>query len=106
MAAKAKVLSMEGAELARTVKAYLDVRQQIKILENTYGILKEELLNAAVTAGGMAQTATHVVRVVEQERKTIYAERLIECGVTPKIIDKATIVTPGVFARVDPKKER
>jgi hypothetical protein len=97
---KPKLSSSFKSDLA----AYLKIHTQIKELEKLLTPLKESLLSSAVNQGGLIDTPTHTVKVVEQTRKTISADKLVEAGVTPKQIAKATIETPVAFVRVDAKK--
>jgi hypothetical protein len=91
--------------LARKSARYLQLRELIKPLEAEYDLLKEELLELSIAAGGVAETAAFVVKVVSQERRTISRDKLVELGVTPKVIAGATIITPVSFATVTRKKE-
>lgn len=82
------------------IRLYLSLKaQEAQITKQLEG-LRAELLEAAVQAHGAIETPVGSVKVVEQERKTIKADKLLALGVTPKIIAKATDVTNVSFVRV------
>ncbi|MFH1603902.1 MAG: hypothetical protein ABIH03_08345 [Pseudomonadota bacterium] len=91
--------------IALLVSEYVQLSAIIREAEGRLAPIKAQLAEATVRAGGRAETPTHVVSMVMQERKTVKVERLLERGVTPAVIAYATDITPVSYAKVTAKKE-
>jgi len=94
----------DAIALAKLIKTYIGLREQLTDIETKLQAVKDRLLEAAIANGGHAETSSHTVKVISMERKTINGSKLIERGVTPAIIEYATTVTPVCYARVDEKR--
>ena len=106
MSKKQKTSPTPRADELKLVKEYISVREQIKDLETVLGTLKEALTESAVRRGGAFETPTHNIHMVDQERKTISRDLLVQNGVTPRVIEKSTTITQVSFVRVDAKKDK
>lgn len=100
--------------LQTLIATYTALKVQAAKIEDQLRDVREQLLEAAVAAGGKTETPTHTITAVATERRTLQADllqqKLLEKGVTPKIVtyavEGATKVTTVSYARVDVKKER
>jgi hypothetical protein len=86
------------------LKTYLDLKVAEREVKDQLDEIKAILLQAAADAGGKLDALTHTISVIETERKTLLKDKLIEQGVTPRQLARATRITPVVYARVVEKK--
>jgi hypothetical protein len=91
--------------LEALIAEYSRLKAIIDEAEGQLAPVKEQLGQVAAEHGGVAETPTHIVKLISQERKMIEKEKLLERGVAPAIIEYATRTTPSVYARVWEKKE-
>tara|TARA_R100001530_G_scaffold27200_2_gene21803 strand:- start:57 stop:368 length:312 start_codon:yes stop_codon:yes gene_type:complete len=91
-------------KFTRALSSYVDLRAKQKALDEEMAEIKATLLQCAADAGGKIITLTHTVQQIETERKTLQKDKLLEQGVTPKQISKATKITPVVYVKVSEKK--
>lgn len=104
----AKDLRDTGINAQRFIRL-LSRRQQAseekKILETSLSELNEEIKSWMLDAGEKAVVADDWrVTVVQSTQSTISKERLLELGVSAKIITKATKTTPKEYIQVTEAK--
>ena len=90
------------------VEQYLDLKTTIDRLQLELERVKADLKADAFQAkkeGRILETETHTVMYVESESVHISKTKLLELGVKPSLVAKATTVTPYAYPRVIEKKE-
>lgn len=97
---------MTTKALEQLVARYSSLRKIIADAEAAIDKVRSELFQATVKAGGAAETKTHTMKIVDSERRTIVAAKLLERGVPLKTIEACTSVSNVSYLRVDTKKEK
>jgi hypothetical protein len=95
-----------GIKFARAVLDRQDLSDQIKDLEEKKGrvtdYLFEEVAQSGVQKVGVDD---YVVQIVDSERKTLSAEKLLEAGVSADVIARCMEVKHSTFLRVDDRRK-
>ena len=103
-----KVTVTPASKIQSRIDALLDIQASIARLKLEEGLLRSELKTAAFAAfkrGKVCETDTHKVLYVEGEHAHVSADALLKLGVTPTLIQKATMRTPYAYPRIIDKSK-
>ena len=105
LASKTKAPAKPPAQLKGLLQEYYRIKALLDPLEQQLSEIRTSLGEIAASRGGVAETETHKVSLVQSTRRTILQDKLVERGVTPAIIDYATKITEVCYTRIAPKRE-
>ena len=88
-------------KFALAVETRQDLDHQIKELEEDRDRLSKDILEMLARTGLKAvMVEGYKPTIVDQDRRSISAEKLLELGVPASVIEKATVVSHSVYLRV------
>ena len=101
--AKAQTAVVPSTKLAATIDAYLSLKAKIAELDEQIAPLKATITEQVSKLGGKVGNDDWTASIVESENRTISREALLNLGVKPTVIAKATTVKPYAYVKVTKK---
>jgi hypothetical protein len=101
---QSKVEYLIKPRVSRLVDERIRISQQLEELEKLRDEINGQLLEETIRAGGSFESDDWKVTKVDSENRRINKDLLLELGVKPSIIAKATSIAKYAYAKVTVKK--